>query len=346
MDIVPGNVILFGSGEALPAAGKIHEAAARALGERPVIAVLETPAGFELNSPRVAGRIAEYLQRRLQNYAPQVQVVAARRRGTPFSPDAPEVLAPMLRANWIFLGPGSPTYAVRQLRGSLAWHYLNARHRLGATVMLASAATLAFSAHTLPVYEIYKVGEDLHWKPGLDFLGAWGLRVVFIPHWNNRDGGAELDTSRCFMGRERFAALRAMLPEDLPLAGIDENTALWLDLQRGECRVMGKGGVTLLLGGEERVYPAGARFPLDALGRRGLPREDIPPEVWRRVLEALPAEDVEDAPPQEVLDLAAARQAARRARDWAAADALREQIAALGWEVRDTPSGPQLARRD
>ncbi|RMF42980.1 MAG: cysteinyl-tRNA synthetase [Anaerolineae bacterium] len=342
-----GNLILFGSGEALPAAGKIHEAVAQALGERPEIAVLETPAGFELNSARVAGRIAEFLQRRLQNYAPQVHLVAARKRGTPHSPDAPEIVAPLLRANWIFLGPGSPTYAVRQLRDSLAWHYLTARHRLGATLMLASAATLAFSTYTLPVYEIYKVGEDLHWKPGLDFLGRYGMPLVFIPHWNNTDGGAELDTSRCFMGRGRFETLRAMLPSHLPIVGIDENTALWLDFSAGEGRVMGKGSVTLLRGQQEDRYPQGSTFPLHALGTFTPSEGGIPPEIWQQALEVhrqTQAPQV-DTPPEDVLALVEARQTARAQRDWATADALREKIAALGWEVRDTPSGPQVTRR-
>ena len=32
----------------------------------------------------------------------------------------------------IFMGPGSPSYAVRQLEDSLTWEYILARHRLGA----------------------------------------------------------------------------------------------------------------------------------------------------------------------------------------------------------------------
>jgi cysteinyl-tRNA synthetase len=48
------------------------------------------------------------------------------------------------------------------------------------------------------------------------------------------------------------------------------------------------------------------------------------------------------APPAEVLDLLAARERARTARDFAAADRLREQIGALGWEVRDTPGGADV----
>lgn len=48
-------------------------------------------------------------------------------------------------------------------------------------------------------------------------------------------------------------------------------------------------------------------------------------------------------PPAAVRDLAERRAAARAARDFAESDRLREQIAAAGWAVRDTPAGPELA---
>ena len=48
------------------------------------------------------------------------------------------------------------------------------------------------------------------------------------------------------------------------------------------------------------------------------------------------------APPAQVLELLEARERARDARDFAAADRLREQIGALGWEVRDTPGGAEV----
>ena len=105
------------------------------------------------------------------------------------------------------MGPGSPTYTVRQLQDSLLWHTLRAANRQGAALFMASAATLAFSRQTMPIYEIYKVGEDLHWKPGLDFFGDFGLPIIFVSHWNNKDGGEALDTSRCYIGQARFGAL-------------------------------------------------------------------------------------------------------------------------------------------
>ena len=53
--------------------------------------------------------------------------------------------------------------------------------------------------------------------------------------------------------------------------------------------------------------------------------------------------DVKTEPaPADVIELAQAREAARRARDYVGADRLRDEIRARGWEVRDGPDGPEL----
>jgi len=52
----------------------------------------------------------------------------------------------------------------------------------------------------------------------------------------------------------------------------------------------------------------------------------------------------EEAAPEEVVRLAEARQAARAVKDFAEADRLRDDIAELGWEVRDVPGGFQIHR--
>jgi cysteinyl-tRNA synthetase len=54
----------------------------------------------------------------------------------------------------------------------------------------------------------------------------------------------------------------------------------------------------------------------------------------------LDPEEVE-APP-EAVELLAARERARAARDYAEGDRLRDQLREMGWEVRDSPGGPEL----
>jgi len=53
-------------------------------------------------------------------------------------------------------------------------------------LIFASAAAIAVNRHALPVYEIFKVGEDLHWKLGLDLFGQYGLDLTIVTQWNNR----------------------------------------------------------------------------------------------------------------------------------------------------------------
>lgn len=368
----PGRVVLLGSGETSPSGRRAFEEVFRRYDHPPRVALLETPAGFELNSKRVIGRVSEFLQHHLQNYRPQIEIVPARRRGTPFSPDSEEVIAPLWQAEVIFMGPGSPTYAVRQLQESLAWQVILARHYLGADLVLASAATIAISRFALPVYEIYKVGEDLHWKQGLNFFGLYALPIVFVPHWNNTEGGAELDTSRCFMGRERFGQLIQLLPEPCMIIGIDEKTALFIDLASMRAGVFGRGGVTVIHSGEPHeigagqslndpelaglaskigshvhYFQTGATFPLDLCCPFSIPPPGtgISAAIWEKALQQMSQRSEEETPPQEVVERVQARETARQKRDWARADALRQEIEQLGWVVQDTREGPLIKRK-
>ena len=50
------------------------------------------------------------------------------------------------------------------------------------------------------------------------------------------------------------------------------------------------------------------------------------------------------AVPQEVLDLVEERTAAKKAKDFARADAIRAQLTEMGWSVADTAQGPQISK--
>jgi hypothetical protein len=275
-------------------------------------------------------------------------VIAARKKDSPFSPDDPEICAPLLKANLIFMGPGSPTYAIRQLKGSLAWDLIRARQRLGATLVFASAATIAVGAYGLPVYEIYKVGLDVHTVPGLDFFAELGTSLSIVPHWNNTEGGADVDTSRCFIGMERFSEWCASLPADQTILGLDEHTGIILDFARNRCQVVGVSSVSLVRECDPKIYPAGSTFPLSEIGsftEPDNPSIGISPAAWELVLNGPETvSDNKETPSQEVVALAEARHAARARQDWSAADDFRRQITALGWSIQDTPQGWNLIR--
>jgi cysteinyl-tRNA synthetase len=66
--------------------------------------------------------------------------------------------------------------------------------------------------------------------------------------------------------------------------------------------------------------------------------------LWTLGLDNLLDADVA-TPDAEAERLLAEREDARAAKDFATADARRDELLALGWEVRDTPEGPRLVRR-
>ena len=342
--MAPGKVAFLGSGETSLAGGRIFESVVRDLQEPLRIALMETPAGFELNSAQVVGRVGDFMRSRLQNYKPVVDVIPARKKNSPFSPDDSELLKPLLYANLIFMGPGSPTYAIRQLKDSLAWDVIRARHRLGATLIFASAATISVGAHALPVYEVYKVGQDMHVVDGLNLFGDFGLHLSFIPHWNNAEGGVDLDTSRCFVGMERFAEWCSRVPVENTTVGLDEHTGIILDFESVTCEVSGVSSVSLVRECVPEMHPTGSIFDLKELGELAIPfplEKNIPASVWDMVCDAPP---LVEGPSDEVVALAEQRLQARAEKNWDASDSLRTEIAARGWMVQDSKDGYKLVK--
>lgn len=278
---MPGWLTLIGSGETAPGMVRVHRSLLAGLGEPARPAFIDTPAAFELGLQAIHNRFRDYFQVRL---GLPLQIASLAGDG-----EEPEQLAQAMAivsaANYLVAGPGSPSYAVRRWRRSPLYTTLVERWLAGAQLILASSAAIAISHHTLPVYEIYKVGQDLHWIHGLDLLGRFGFELAIVTHWDNAEGGTH-DTRACFMGMERFERLRSLLPPSAVVLGIDEHTACTLDLERGTARVMGRGGVSILRTDATLQHRAGQTFALDEL--RSPPEYPLPTPT-------VPAADLPDA---------------------------------------------------
>lgn len=257
-----GLIAIFGSGEISPTGRKIHDFLFSKLPKPVQVAILETPAGFQPNVDLVTLQIKEFMEKSLQTYNPGISIIKARKKDGEFGTDNPQVVDQILKADYIFAGPGSPTYTEKNLRNSLAMKHIVKRNTEGATISLSSAAAIAFGYKTLPVYEIFKVGYELYWEEGLDLFGSFGLKLAIVPHWNNQEGGQKLDTSRCFMGTERFENLLGMLDKDVVVLGIDEVTGCIFDFKQQKCLVLGVGSVTILKNGQEKVFESGTEFSI------------------------------------------------------------------------------------
>jgi hypothetical protein len=416
MSALPRILTIMGSGETTPTMARAHRAVLDRLGERPVSAVLlDTPYGFQENADDISERALAYFRDTVGNPF----TVASFRSADADTLARETALVRIREARLAFTGPGSPSYALRQWAGTDIPRLLAAKLAEGGAVTMASAAALTLGRYTIPVYEIYKVGEEPHWLPGLDLLTPLGLPVAVVPHYDNAEGGTH-DTRFCYLGERRLAAMEAALPDDVFILGVDGHTALILDLGEGTASVMGLGSATVRKNGRSTVFPSGAQVPIGELAAAASGRSvaalgsgtSSPAEA-----PATPAADTVQARPlrEEVANLErvfnasldecdasaavrailtleetiqawagdtdqsdalanarsslraaivclgemaaqgggdpgelvapfvaallAERDRVRAARDWAAADAIRDRLAAAGIDLHDTPDG-------
>ena len=256
-------LVIMGSGETSPTMVTIHKALAARLGPGSHSAVLlDTAYAFQENASDISARAQAYFAR---SVGLNVGVVSDADLPPEKNPEAPVGLAAIRSADWVFAGPGSPSYALARWRGGPVADALRDRIAAGAGItVIASAAAAAIGFVAVPVYEIYKVGADPHWLDGLDLFSVLGLKVAVIPHYDNAEGGTH-DTRFCYLGERRLAILERELPADAAVLGVDEHTALIIDLATAEGEVVGRGGATVRKAGVSTVLPAGTRASLDEL---------------------------------------------------------------------------------
>lgn len=333
-----GKIIIFGSGETSPVGAEILRKVFSSEQKKQIISILETPAGFQPNSETVAQDIAEFYNNSLKEFIHNIHIIPARAKHTFYSPDNEEILQPIKKSTFIFLGPGSPTYAVRQLRQSFALQNLSDQWQSGATIAFSSAAAMAIGKHTLPVYEIYKAGQDLFWIEGLNFLEFLGISLTVIAHWNNTDGGDKNDTTYCYMGKERFKRLKKLLPQTEHILGIDENTAIVIDVKTHSCTVLGRGNVTYTYKDEILILEKNKYYSLKSLkkGILEVGTEFLTPQKIKKHRELL--QDI----PSEIQLLIEKRQAAKISKDFETADSIREELAQKGYIIEDTSTGVEV----
>jgi cyanophycinase-like exopeptidase len=286
-----GFIAIMGSGETTDSMVRVHRYLLDKLPPPVKAAFIDTPAGFQMNADDLYDKAGEYFQKRLNQPIERVTFKSAKQI-SPF--DAEKAYQTLRSAGYIFVGPGSPTYALKNWQSTPIAQILLERIQVGGCFVAASAAALTLGKFTLPVYEIYKVGEDLFWADGLDLLGKLGLPLVVVPHWNNAEGGTH-DTRFCYMGESRLLRLEGMLPPEVSILGIDEHTACILDFQEGQFRIRGVGTVTLRRGQTQKVFRDGESLSLVEL------RNLIPPFSGTRLMPP-PSSSTSPPPPEFFLE--------------------------------------------
>jgi hypothetical protein len=261
------KLVLMGSGETAPSLVGVHRQLLASL-SNPHCCWLDTPYGFQENADILSAKTVEFYQVSLHQ---KLHLAHFR------SSQQPEVerqlcYTQVRSSNLIFAGPGSPSYTQKHWsRSELPQIFIDKLREDRTVTIFASAAACAVGALCLPVYEIYKVGEDPHWLPGLGILPALGFSAVVLPHYNNTTGGNH-DTRFCYLGERRLAQLEEQMEPGLWIWGVDEHTAVILDLAEETFEVHGKGGFTLRCPGQSTFFEHGAHGSLQELHQPGARR--------------------------------------------------------------------------
>lgn len=262
---LPRILAIMGSGETAPTMVTTHRRLTSLLPAPVKAVVIDTPYGFQENAPELATKAVEYFKTSVN-----VDLVVAglvRLHDTHIAADPAAIergLRALSDADYIFAGPGSPTYALRQWAGSSVARIIIDKLNNGGIVTFASAAALTLGKATVPVYEVYKVGQDVQALDGLDILAAIGINAAVIPHYDNTEG-ANHDTRFCYLGEARLQMFESLLDEDTYVLGVDEHTGLVIDLDAATASVVGNSNVTIRLRTESFVYPTGSVIPLSLL---------------------------------------------------------------------------------
>jgi peptidase E len=360
----------MGSGETSPTMVTAHQQCLKDVD--PTRAVfLDTPFGFQENADDLTEKIVSYFS---QNVG--TDITHLKLRSTKEVADqVARVHAKVADAQWVFTGPGSPSYTVKtwQQVGLVSAFEKMLEH---GTLVAASAAALTIGYQTIPVYEIYKVGEDPYWLSGMNLLErVTGFRAVVVPHFNNNEG-ANHDTRFCYMGERRMSQLEAALPEDVFVLGVDEHTGVRFDLECETVEVFGKGGMTLRRGTTSVWFESGTELTYDqiadaisvprAIQEAVLIEEDLDifatdfavltraligklqdaatPEILAGIARlgeqaATPKVDEAEILRPLVTAVLNARDTARAEKRWDDSDRLRDLLLQVGVEIQDTPQG-------
>lgn len=234
----------FGSDGVSPVEQHIHTDIFKAIHKDNLqIALLTTPSGFEPHVQVIYEMIRSIFMKAFTVFNPDIKIIFSNTRD---DANNPEIVKEVDSADYIFIGHGSPTYTVAHLSETLLFNRLKKRLHEGASLSLSADAAIAFSRYCLPVFEIYKVGSIPYWEKGLDFYTSVYKPLTIIPRLNHQDNDSSIDTSHSFIGQKRFNQLLTKLPKSEKVIGINEDSALCINLTLSEQNVLGKGKIHMV----------------------------------------------------------------------------------------------------
>ena len=364
-----GVIALLGSGETAPGMTRVHRELLSRY-DQPKAVNLDTSYGFQENVADMSKKITDY-------FATSLSLAMKPLSFTSFSRASAVERAlfkdQVREANYVFAGPGSPSYALEQWQRVGIVQDLRSVLENDGTVIFSSAAALSLGAFAAPIYEIYKAGADPYWLEALNLLSVAGLNCVAIPHFDNSEG-ENYDTSCCYIGLRRLELLERQLPPGTATLGIDEHTAVIIDLKAQTLRVTGRANACWRVAGKSKTLPSGSTTALSDL--TGAVENPVASDELKAIHQDGPQSALELAeavaagegdinhhlatlvqlaqtggknfidPSSIVEGILAARLEARDEKNFALADTLRDVLSNAGIDIKDGPDGTTWSLAD
>ena len=255
--ISSGAIAILGSGETSPNLVSVHREMINRLKKVTNPLIINSPFGFQENVNEISDKLREFFNTSLNM---DTQILSYRTRNEINTVDYFKCLEKIDKSNFLFSGPGSPSYAIKIWGETEFPKSFKTLLENDGSLVFSSAAATTLGEYTLPVYEIYKVGQEPYWINGLDILSTFGIKASVVPHFNNKEGGNH-DTRFCYMGESRFDNLRSQI--DSNIIGIDEHTGLIIEGESNTGKVYGIGMVTVISGEKTQQYSPGDTISFD-----------------------------------------------------------------------------------
>jgi hypothetical protein len=139
MSTSPRILTIMGSGETAPTMMKHHRELIARFPGTPKAVVLDTPYGFQENASELASKAVEYFRK---SVGYPIEVAGLTRLHDEDTLIIEQGLSRVRQADYVFAGPGSPTYALRQWAGTSVPDIVRGKMRTGGAVTFASAVRI------------------------------------------------------------------------------------------------------------------------------------------------------------------------------------------------------------
>lgn len=294
--------------------------------------LLDTPFGFQENNQVLSKKIQDYFSNKINLNLKNLNLTSEES----YQDNHKTLLS---EADFIFSGPGSPTYASKIWLNNNLDKVLKEKLNNGVVMAFASAAALTLGKYVIPVYEIYKVGQNENLKDGLNVLDFLGKDTVIVPHFNNQEGG-DHDTSHCFIGKKRFDKLINGL--DVITIGIEEHTSLTFDLNNSTIDVKGLGNVHFISNDGEFCLKNGETIEIGQINDNYVPKKSS------NEIKSEPKESFNNSGTVEldINSLIEIRRIARESKMYQIADNIRDLLITKGIEIIDNDAETSWKKLD